>query len=580
MISNCTVEWNSEYINDGLLFFAQRIVEMLDYGTVDIFRAPLMNTSRLINEYLTTLHGSSKAYHLDEIFHEFINSFSNDIVIEYNWGKERIDQIVRKLNKEQANRQAIMEYLRHTIGSHYLKWVKEYTLHIVPQNREKRKIERCVRCLVPELLDRGYSRDEIYHSAKQILTNEIDPSQSLNDFISKYNCRKRKFVVYIAISNRLQIFKETLVERLGISFEDDGNFEKFEVWDKYIPVRTATIEALDASAAATSAYRNIELFTTFYQFFGDYSGRLIQNRVLTISDSGEERKITVERSKYNSIEDANPPQMGEIAELSISSIVFGARCALPQVKKIVKLHNRAIANNGLENGFQNLWSILEVICVSNPNSSKIEQVKSITVPILQRDYLSTYFTDISDNLKRALGQTIFDQFVSECIDCSNDAEKTACLILLPEHERKLDTLTDMLIAYPVLRSRILNLHDDCHNRNDLNNYVMRYAQRVSWHLYRLYRARNSIVHSGKRPDDLKDLGEHLHTYVDSVAREVIIKLCTGTLCHTSNVLIDSELQQEKWDAFFKEPLPISLETIKFIFSSQLESWSGSSSHSI
>ena len=120
MISKNTVEWNNEYQYDGLLFFVQRIVEMLDYTTVDIFRSPLLNTSRLIDEYLRISHGSAKAYHLDEVFNEFMNSFKNDIIINYNWGEDRVNQIIKKLNKEQFNRQAIMEYLCHTIGSQYL----------------------------------------------------------------------------------------------------------------------------------------------------------------------------------------------------------------------------------------------------------------------------------------------------------------------------------------------------------------------------------------------------------------------------------------------------------------------------
>lgn len=52
MIAQISVSWNEKYEHDGFLFFAQRIVEMLDYMTVDIYRAPLLNTSRLIDEYL------------------------------------------------------------------------------------------------------------------------------------------------------------------------------------------------------------------------------------------------------------------------------------------------------------------------------------------------------------------------------------------------------------------------------------------------------------------------------------------------------------------------------------------------
>ena len=94
MILKNDVTWNSEYQYDGLLFFAQRIVEMLDYMTVDIFRAPLLNTPRLIDEYLKISHGAAKIYHLDEVYNEFMNSFKNDIVINNVWGAERITQVV------------------------------------------------------------------------------------------------------------------------------------------------------------------------------------------------------------------------------------------------------------------------------------------------------------------------------------------------------------------------------------------------------------------------------------------------------------------------------------------------------
>ena len=69
MIAQISVSWNEKYEHDGFLFFAQRIVEMLDYMTVDIYRAPLLNTSRLIDEYLRIIREKSlRFYRLMKIF--------------------------------------------------------------------------------------------------------------------------------------------------------------------------------------------------------------------------------------------------------------------------------------------------------------------------------------------------------------------------------------------------------------------------------------------------------------------------------------------------------------------------------
>ncbi len=573
MILKNTIAWNNEYKHDGLLYFAQRIVEMLYYETIDIYRAPLLNTSRLIDEYLLLSNGSAKPYHLDEVFNEFMNSLKSDIIIHYKWGEERINQIVEKLNKDQVGRKQIMEYLCHAIGKQYFEWTQEYVRFIVPQGKEKRKIERAIRCFVPELLHQGYSSDEIYHSAKRILFEDIEPENALDEFLKRYDQKKKRFIVYTAISNRLLIFREILEKRLNISFVDDGNFDKIDTWEKYSKLRTDTIQALDASTAANIAYKNIELFTCFYQFFGNYSGRLIQNRMIVISEEEtEDRKITVDRGKFNAIEDDNPPKIGVLAEMSITNLIHGARCSLPQIEKITKLHNRAIANNGLENGFLNLWSILEVICVTNPDASKIEQVKKIVLPFLQRDYLPVMFSDIAENLKRVMDATQYEELLSKISIGTKDYEKVACIVLLPEYNETFDLCVDNLCLYPVLRTRMLNIHDDCLSKNDLYSLTERYTQRISWHLYRIYRARNSIIHSGKRPADLKDLGEHLHAYVDSVASEVVIKLSMSTLCHISNVIVDSELQQAKWDGYFSKNEPIDFDSIHLLFLSQEGSW--------
>ncbi|MGI5977756.1 MAG: hypothetical protein ACOX68_08695 [Candidatus Limivicinus sp.] len=70
---------------------------------------------------------------------------------------------------------------------------------------------------------------------------------------------------------------------------------------------------------------------------------------------------------------------------------------------------------------------------------------------------------------------------------------------------------------------------------------------------------------------MKDLGEHLHAYVDSLVNEMVVKLSVGTFCHFSNVIVDLELQQEISDEYFKKSEPIDSKVIELIFS-QFNSW--------
>ena len=552
MIASIDISWNNEYRYDGLLYFLQRIVEMLDFTTIDIYRAPLMNTTRLIDEYLEICHGSAKPYHREECYNEFVSTFRNDLILQTKIGIARIKQIIDRMNKQQDKRKETMEFLQHSINPLYLKWAKECLLEIVPKSKEKKKIERTIRCFLPELLRQGYSRDDIYHSAKELLFHCTNPDEALSIFINQFDLQKKAFNVYFSMSIQLYVFRSILEKRLGLIFEDDGNFHKLEPNKGFFVVKKSNVKALDASKAADDAYDLIELFTSFYQYFGNYSRSLIQKRVLVIPETDDsERIMYVKRVQYKSFEQDDPPKIGELAETMVTNLIQYAKFSLPQLQKIVQLHNRAIANNGLENGFLNLWSIMEIICVTDQEKSKIEQVKSIAIPIIKRDYFPAIFQDICANLQKILDDEQYNNMLTLVTKGEVDYMKIAYLILLPEYSDKFDKFVDVLVNYPVLRTRMLELHDN-KTRCDLNSIVNRYAQRISWHLFRIYRARNSIVHQGKKPRDLKDLGEHLHSYVDSLANEVITKLGISTLCNISNVIVDLELQQEAETVYFAQ----------------------------
>ena len=100
----------------------------------------------------------------------------------------------------------------------------------------------------------------------------------------------------------------------------------------------------------------------------------------------------------------------------------------------------------------------------------------------------------------------------------------------------------MLKHYPLIRSRISQLHEDVFK--DKKKYLTelaRYGQRIEWHIQRLYRTRNSIIHSGDEPNNIVSLGEHLHEYVDELVLEMLERITQpDSLTSIDNVIIDSQ----------------------------------------
>lgn len=572
MVKENSITWNNEYQNDGILYFMQRIIEMLDYDTIDIFRAPLLNTTRLIDEYLQISAGAAKAYHLQEVFNELKATLKNDIVLINKLTEERVNQIISKLNADD-DKNDVIEYLSKSITPNYLNWCLEYIKSIVPQNKQKSKIERAIRCYIPELFRYGYNREDIYFTYKEKFSITTNPSETFYELLDSFKGTPHTYSVYLSISNEVLEFKDILENNLKCSFDDDGNFKKLTTWKDYFVIKLPQMKSVCMTSALESAINIINTFLRFYQFFGNYSNKIIQNHALVTSNDGQERILYTSRDKYNSIEDDDHPRTGKLSELVITGLFRRSRCSVSELKKVLKLHNSAISNNGLENGFLNFWSILEITCVTDSDGLKLTQVIDKLIPILKLKYIGAYFEHISSDLKQITDVELWEKVLSSISEGTTVAEKIAYLTLCPKYSEVLDSYTDSLQSYPVLRSRILNMHDDYSScRRNFFNHLEHYDQRLSWHLYRIYRARNAITHNGKQPQDLKDLGEHLHAYVDCLLEEILVKMCMGALCQISNVFVDSKLYLESIQTYLKNDLPFDEEGIGLMFSAQYFCW--------
>ena len=94
---------------------------------------------------------------------------------------------------------------------------------------------------------------------------------------------------------------------------------------------------------------------------------------------------------------------------------------------------------------------------------------------------------------------------------------------------------------------------------------VQYAQRLKWHLYRLYRVRNGIVHAGDKSRHIQVLGEHLHIYCDGIIMELISKLASEVSFVTiQDVLVDTKLLISSKEDWFKDNGEFSRKDISYL----------------
>lgn len=92
--------------------------------------------------------------------------------------------------------------------------------------------------------------------------------------------------------------------------------------------------------------------------------------------------------------------------------------------------------------------------------------------------------------------------------------------LVKEHALLLKDKTSN--KHPLLRYRVCTLSDSLQNSKEIKSLIKAHTQRVTWHLHRIYRARNYIIHDANSNNRLNEgLVINLHSYVDTLFSEVI-----------------------------------------------------------
>lgn len=534
--------WGNQ--NDGILFFVQRLQEMLFHYSDDIVKAPVHNSATLIMEYLITDKDVSvQKYHLDYIAEELKDSLERDSIAKSCLGTDNINRIISEMKNDQGN---LIKYLYSSLPFEvYHKKTCLYLLEKINNPNQKEEIEYALRTWIASVVYGGYRSEYIYRHLNKLFAEVVgNPYEVAENFINHFDFEKKEYAVYLNFYKSVKPYKDLLSQRLEVIFEDDGNFEKIgnSKYKNESFVGKIIVKELDPYEAISEAYQRLDIFFSFYRVISNRGTQLLGKNGLVICDA-EEMKLPVVTNGYKAIE--LEPRIN--LESTIDNMVIGCQKkdihTYYHLQKMIRLHNMALIQPDLSDGFVNLWSILEVASSDASLDSKIKNVVHSILPILQNDYyykiFSSILDDLSNNLSKADMRMLFEK-VKEGKD--DRLHKIIAFIVLPQYEKLREEFFEKLRDFPNIRQKIYKIYITKDNKNKMIKISDTYAQRIEWHLYRLYRVRNAIVHAGDTDRNIRVLGEHLHIYCDSVIIELITKLASNdNLSTVKDVLIDTKL---------------------------------------
>jgi hypothetical protein len=226
---------------------------------------------------------------------------------------------------------------------------------------------------------------------------------------------------------------------------------------------------------------------------------------------------------------------------------------------VVDLHGIALTNKDIENQILNLWIAIETLIPSEDKKTKISSILKYLIPFLEYNYVSK----IVESIKKSLIRWNKDIFESEMIKIDSqkplDTETFIKFLCCKEFEPNRVELYKLLGREELLRYRVFTYSKKLNSSKNIKKIITSHRQKAYWHVRRIYRARNLIVHSGKNPGSIETLVENLHNYLDLFLNQLINFVINEVqVTSIEQAIKEVQLLNEKREKLYEDNLDIEI----------------------
>jgi hypothetical protein len=404
---------------------------------------------------------------------------------------------------------------------------------------EKGKIEFLSKELISALCNYGVSATHINNSVVKhfFKGGKINGTSVLKDFFQDIFPHHHSFAVCFIIttpakdvsSDILKIFKLEMTQTIPAEFlEKPGSkIRNLKNNESYLIVKN--ISAPDKFSAVDAAKHSIQRMHDLHNIFHhkqtysiDDTAHILQT---CCDDEISDAKVIVNQMQF--ITDNAPEGAAQKLERMIGSINLPGGADREKFFRIVSFHGANIRHSSIETQVVNIWTALETMTPSKPNASIISSVVSGSVPFITLNYATRIIKQITFDLIRwnrhSLARTLKKCNLPENGDL---LDKIFSLITLEENNDALKEILSDLGNFELLKYRIYLINKSLMDSESVINFLEKHEERVKWQIHRIYRARNSIVHTGETPTNASNLLSNAHDYFDQ-AFEISSTFCSG-----------------------------------------------------
>jgi hypothetical protein len=535
-------KWTVNESVHGLIFFAQRLEELLFDYTLDSYKPSALNPPFLCIEALRVIEDIEEEAldpsNLTHVLDELVWAIREDKVSKTLLDVDLDQYVLRSEETPLAQKKIRLEVLSRTLEPRrYLeqccKLLKEATI-----KNGKSDINTLARILVTTLVNMGLSKAFLYQKSKEYFflgdSPKISSPNDLDPFVSSIMPVTHDFDVFFIVSDdvkqvaeSIKPFRIEMVDKLPDNLIPFAESRGFAPSPDEVLIKIDHIRAYDCYTARERAERQIDtLKDLFTLFFHKNALRWQESTLISQCCIDAPAIVRTPKSSMDKAFDMRPAWASKQLNWLISNLALRFGGSFDKFNRIVDLHGTCVSNLIPENQLLNLWISLETIVPSHVGMNKINNITLSLDPFVRMTYIRRL-------VERAVVDLMFwnKRATKKILKKVTDSKglklpmKLIFLLGLPENESLRTELYAELKEFHLLRFRLFRLSEMFKSTQSVREMLDLHSKKVSWQLRRIYRTRNLIVHAGRTPTYLGTLIENGHDYLDMVLNEIMQHSC-------------------------------------------------------
>ena len=555
----------------NFILFIETLEEVLFYYSFESYKLPALNSHFLCLDMLQTKHNidtkSISEGNFIPLSEEFEDTLERDIVLKTYIPE--IDVLLKRRNKlgaivDYRNSELKTKISKYTEAASYICEISRsnniylttiYDLlidNIFAETSEYNNwnaIYLLTRTLATELVNGGYSAEYITEELKNAFLDREKvvqcEEQLLVDFFNRFTFERKSYQVVFGINAEtariLKYFKE-----INVKTPSNDIKKKLNLKHRGDCIVEVVVENVDKHQAANAAYGYINTIIGLHRISQHHKPIYIKP-IAQVNEIDEE--FIVISTKI--IKMGNNILLRANNENQIQSYFFDKQL-LNKIDppetffRAVSLHNNALDSKEPTNQLLDLWTAVEtLIGFRSGDEDKINVVCDILTSILNRTYLYSHITQLHKDIMAVCGKNGEDT-LSSIAGEEQPVWKLAKILSVKDCREDYDKLYHLCEEYPLLQYRMEYFSKKVFvNSESVYKELVRHKAKLRWHIMRIYRNRNMIVHNGEYMPYLNVILGNLHYYIDAMF-DLLIEYYHLEIEHNHNIFYHVQKEEMQY----------------------------------